>query len=284
LLFAGGIILALLAGYFIIKFLISFTKKTAEKASSAARAGVSKSSEDADNFKEKLSNKAEDLSSQAKAKASALTTDFNKEGGLKDQFKSMSQKTLDTVSRAGSDLKQEAENINNIRLATLQNKDTATTKSDLLKSFWSQLNKKQKLLIISASLILGFAFSNLSGTSNFSNSENAATFRDPKVVANNIGITGVARCIAAVTMMSAGFVNDSKIRPDGPEIRNNNDLGSFYGDARMHLINSMNNPAVEGAIDNSIRQQGQYFGNIIRFQGWDTFLPVYKDCKLSAYN
>ena len=281
-LIAGGGILALIAAYFAIKFLISFTKKAAAKASSAARAGVSKLSKEADNLKDGLSNKAQDISSQAKARASVLATDFSKEGGLKDQIKSMSQKTLDTVSKAGADLKHEAGNINNIRIATLQGGDTATKKSDLLKSFWSQLNQKQKILIISISLILIVVLSNLTGTSKSSGSA-AAAFRDPKVVANNLEIAGVSRCIAAVTIMSAGLANDSNIRADGPEIRNNNNLLEFYGEARRYLINSMNNPAVGGAIDGMVRQQGQYFGNIVRFQGWDAFLPTYKDCAQNAY-
>ena len=83
--------------------------------------------------------------------------------------------------------------------------------------------------------------------------------------------------------MSAGLVSDSNIRADGPEIRNNNNLMLFYGEARRYLINSMNNPAIEGAIDGLVRQQGQYFSNIVKFQGWDAFLPTYKDCAQNAY-
>jgi hypothetical protein len=32
-----------------------------------------------------------------------------------------------------------------------------------------------------------------------------------------------------------------------------------------------------------VRQQGEYYGKIVRFQGWDAFLPTYKECASSAY-
>jgi len=283
-------ILVLIAAYFVIKYLISLAKKTATKASTAARAGVSRLAEEADSLKEGLSNKAQDITSQAKAKASVLATDFNKEGGMKDQIKSMSQKTFDVATKAGTELKQEAENINNIRIATLQDGNAATNKADLLKSFWSRLSQKQKIVIISISLILILLISNLMGSgkssgsgTNKSSGDAVAEFRDPKVVANSLEITGVSRCIAAVITMSAGLAVDSNIRENGPEIRNNNNLLDFYGKARMYLINSMNNPAVEGAIDGMVRQQGQYFKSIIRSQGWDAFMPTYKECAQRAY-
>jgi uncharacterized protein len=289
-LIAIGSILALIAAYFLFKYLISLAKRTASKASSATRAAVAKLSEEADSLKEGMSNKAQDISSQAKARASVLATDFNKEGGMKDQIKSMSQKTLDVATKAGAELKQEVENINNIRIATLQEGNAAANKADLLKSFWSQLSQKQKIIIISISLILIFLISNLTesgkssgGESNKSSGDAVAEFRDPKIVANNLQISGVSRCIAAVIIMSAGLAKDSSIQLNGPEIRNNNNLLDFYGKARLHLINSMNNPAAEAAIDGMVRQQSEYFGNIVRFQGWDAFLPTYKECAVSAY-
>lgn len=123
-LIAFGGILTLIAAYFLLKYLISFAKRTALKASSAARAGVTKLSEEADSLKEGLSNKAKDISSQAKARASDLATDFNKEGGVKDQIKSMSEKSFDRLSKAGSDMKQEDEEINYVRVKFEKVNDT----------------------------------------------------------------------------------------------------------------------------------------------------------------
>lgn len=107
--------------------------------------------------------------------------------------------------------------------------------------------------------------------------------KDTAQLARSLQMAGVSRCIAATVIMSAGLVQDPKIKASGPEIRNNNTLMGFYGDARKHLIRSMNNPAVEGAIDNMVRQQGEYFGNLVRFQGWDAFMPEYKQCRDGAY-
>jgi uncharacterized protein len=144
-LIAFGGILTLIAAYFLFKYLISLAKRTALKASSAARAGVTKLSEEADSLKEGLSNKAKDISSQAKARASDLATDFNKEGGIKDQIKarasdlatdfnkeggvkdqikSMSEKSFDRLSKAGSDIKQEDEEINYVRVKFEKVNDT----------------------------------------------------------------------------------------------------------------------------------------------------------------
>lgn len=108
-------------------------------------------------------------------------------------------------------------------------------------------------------------------------------YKSPAQVADTLQMAGVSRCISAVIVMSAGLAQDPKIKADGPEIRNNNGLLGLYGEARKHLIRSMNNPAAEGAIDNMVRQQGEYYGKIVRFQGWDAFLPTYKDCASSAY-
>jgi len=107
--------------------------------------------------------------------------------------------------------------------------------------------------------------------------------KDTAQLARSLQMAGVSRCIAATVIMSAGLVQDPKIKASGPEIRNNNTLMGFYGDASKHLIRSMNNPAVEGAIDNMVRQQGEYFGNLVRFQGWDAFMPEYKQCRDGAY-
>lgn len=109
------------------------------------------------------------------------------------------------------------------------------------------------------------------------------SMKDPAQAARNLQMPGVSRCIAATVIMSAGLVQDPKIKANGPEIRNNNTLMGFYGDARKHLIRSMNNPAVEGAIDNMVRQQGEYFGNLVKFQGWAAFMPEYKQCRDGAY-
>ncbi len=111
----------------------------------------------------------------------------------------------------------------------------------------------------------------------------ASRYRSPAQVADTLQMAGVSRCISAVIVMSAGLAQDPKIKADGPEIRNNNGLLGLYGEARKHLIRSMNNPAAEGAIDNMVRQQGEYYGKIVRSQGWDAFLPTYKDCASSAY-
>jgi uncharacterized protein len=108
-------------------------------------------------------------------------------------------------------------------------------------------------------------------------------YKSPAQVADTLQMAGVSRCISAVVVMSAGLAQDPKIKADGPEIRNNNGLLGLYGEARKHLIRSMNNPAAEGAIDNMVRQQGEYYGKIVRFQGWDAFLPTYKECASSAY-
>ena len=123
-LIALGSIFTLIAAYFLFKYLVSLAKRTALKASSAARAGVAKLSEEADSLKEGLSNKAKDISSQAKARASDLATDFNKEGGIKDQIKSMSEKSFDRLSKAESDLKQEGEKINDVRIKFEKVNDT----------------------------------------------------------------------------------------------------------------------------------------------------------------
>lgn len=101
--------------------------------------------------------------------------------------------------------------------------------------------------------------------------------------AKELQMSGVSRCIAATVIMSAGLAQDPKIKANGPEIRNNSSLLEFYGDARKSLLRSMNNPAAEGALDTMVRQQGEYFGNIVRFQGWNAFLPVYKECRDRAY-
>lgn len=44
--------------------------------------------------------------------------------------------------------------------------------------------------------------------------------KDPAQVAQNLQMGGVSRCIAATVIMSAGLVQDPKIKADGPEIRN----------------------------------------------------------------
>jgi uncharacterized protein len=106
---------------------------------------------------------------------------------------------------------------------------------------------------------------------------------DPARTARELQMPGVSRCIAATVVMSAGLAQDPKIKANGPEIRNNSSLLEFYGDARKSLLRSMNNPAAEGALDNMVRQQGEYFGNMVRFQGWNAFLPVYKECRDRAY-
>lgn len=102
--------------------------------------------------------------------------------------------------------------------------------------------------------------------------------RDPRQVAEQLQIAGVSRCISVITIWSAGMVNTPSIRADGPEMRANSALMDFYGRARRHLISSMGNPAVSGAIDNMVRQQGEYFGNLVRFQGWDAVIPEYRKC------
>ncbi len=113
--------------------------------------------------------------------------------------------------------------------------------------------------------------------------QSASRYKNPAQVADTLQMAGVSRCISVVVVMSAGLAQDPTIKADGPEIRNNNGLLTFYGEARKHLIRSMNNPAAEGAIDNMVRQQGEYYGKIVRFQGWDAFLPTYKECASSAY-
>jgi len=103
-------------------------------------------------------------------------------------------------------------------------------------------------------------------------------WRDPRQVADQLQIAGVSRCISIITVWTAGLVNNPQTKADGPEFRFNSALMDFYGKARRHLISSMGNPAVSGAIDNMVRQQGEYFGNIVRFQGWNAVIPEYKKC------
>lgn len=106
--------------------------------------------------------------------------------------------------------------------------------------------------------------------------------KDPKKLADELQIAGVSRCIAAATVMSAGFVSNPNIKSDGPEIRSNNALMKVYGAARVHIIQSMNNPGAISAIDDMVRQQADYFGNIVKFQGWGAFMPEYKQCQTNA--
>lgn len=103
-------------------------------------------------------------------------------------------------------------------------------------------------------------------------------WRDPRQVADQLQIAGVSRCISVITVWTAGLVNNPQTKADSPEFRFNSALMDFYGKARRHLISSMGNPAVSGAIDNMVRQQGEYFGNIVRFQGWNAVIPEYKKC------
>ena len=44
--------------------------------------------------------------------------------------------------------------------------------------------------------------------------------KDPAKGAQNLQMGGVSRCITATVIMSAGLVQDPKIKADGPEIRN----------------------------------------------------------------
>lgn len=107
-------------------------------------------------------------------------------------------------------------------------------------------------------------------------------FNDPRVVAERMQVAGVSRCISLLVVWSAGLVKAPNIRADGPEIRSNNALMEVYGNARRHLIASSGNPAMSGAIDGMVRQQGEYFGNIVRFQGWDAIIPEYRQCADAA--
>jgi len=107
-------------------------------------------------------------------------------------------------------------------------------------------------------------------------------FNDPRVVAERMQVAGVSRCISLLVVWSAGLVKAPNIRADGPEIRSNNALMEVYGNARRHLIASSGNPAMSGAIDGMVRQQGEYFGNIVRFQGWDAIIPEYRQCAAAA--
>ena len=102
---------------------------------------------------------------------------------------------------------------------------------------------------------------------------------DPKEVAERIQIAGVSRCIATTIIMSASLSNSPNIKADGPEIKNNSAMMEFYSQAKKHLIQSSNNPAVAGAIDSMMKQQADYFGNIVRSQGWSAFMPEYKQCR-----
>ena len=106
-----------------------------------------------------------------------------------------------------------------------------------------------------------------------------ASGSDPKEVAEKLQIAGVSRCIATTIIMSASLTNSPNIKIDGPEIKNNSAMMDFYSQAKNHLIQSSNNPAVASAIDSMIKQQSDYFGNIVRSQGWAPFLPEYKKCK-----
>ena len=106
----------------------------------------------------------------------------------------------------------------------------------------------------------------------------AKTRADPRAVADRIMLAGVSDCIAAATIMSAGLASSPSVRADGPEIANNNEVLRFFGEARRHLIRSLNNPAVPGAIDKMVVQKSEYYSNIVRFQGWDSFLHNYKRC------
>jgi len=107
-------------------------------------------------------------------------------------------------------------------------------------------------------------------------------FNDPRVVAERMQVAGVSRCISLLVVWSAGLVKAPNIRADGPEIRSNNALMEVYGNARRHLIASSGNPAMSGAIDGMVRQQGEYFGNIVRFQGWEAIGPEYRQCAEAA--
>jgi len=57
-----------------------------------------------------------------------------------------------------------------------------------------------------------------------SNEDPKQMFRDPKVVAGDLGMQGVSQCMAIVIIWSAGLATDKNIRSDVPEIRNNNNL------------------------------------------------------------
>lgn len=109
-------------------------------------------------------------------------------------------------------------------------------------------------------------------------SSSSKKIADPRTVAEEIQIYGVSRCIAATLVQSAGLVKSPNVEADGPEIRSNNAVMKFFGDGRRHLINSMNNPSIETAIDNMVKEQGKYFSNIVRISGWDYFIPEYRKC------
>lgn len=101
---------------------------------------------------------------------------------------------------------------------------------------------------------------------------------DPKRVAEQLQIDGVSRCIAAATIMSAGLIKTPNIKADDPKVLVNNEMLQFYGAARRHLIQSINNPGVESAMGEMIRQQADYFGSIILSRGWGGFMPEIKKC------
>lgn len=48
----------------------------------------------------------------------------------------------------------------------------------------------------------------------------AALKQDPAQVAQNLQMSSLSRCIAATAIMSAGLVQDPKVKADGSEIRN----------------------------------------------------------------
>ena len=102
---------------------------------------------------------------------------------------------------------------------------------------------------------------------------------DPKQIADQLQFTGVSRCIAATVIMSAGLVNDPSIKAEGPEMRNNSALMDFYATGKNYLIQAANNPAASKAVDDLVRQHSVALSNMVKSQGWDSFMPEYKNCR-----
>jgi len=192
-------LLGAIALRYVLRLLIKLAKGGAERATSNARDGYAKVTEEADKFKQDLGKKAEELSLQVRLKTNAAAVEFGKQGGLKDQILSTARIYANAFHRGVVDLKREIIEINNIRAATFQGNDIAIKKSELFKSFWFQLSKKQLIILMSILLTIPIFISSVQKI--FSTNE--------KLVAQCFGESMVLGEIASqISLGSSGSIPD----------------------------------------------------------------------------
>lgn len=96
-----------------------------------------------------------------------------------------------------------------------------------------------------------------------------------ELIANELGPSGTAECMAATVTMSAGLAMDKSIKANGPEIKNVNNVMDILGQVKNFHESQNPNFIRAGFFDKQIVG----FGNVMRANGWDYIGPKYGQCR-----